>query len=101
MNKLTDSSTIQPDKKTVPLAQLKPGQSGEIASVDPGQLFCQRLRDLGFVPGSTVSVRRRAPLRDPMEYEVRNSRICLRKSEASAVFVFLHVSSGAPALAAG
>jgi Fe2+ transport system protein FeoA len=43
--------------------------------------------DLGFVPNSRVRVLRRAPLGDPVEYELRGYRICLRDSEARAIRV--------------
>lgn len=71
------------------LASLKPGQQARVASVNTEDLFGRRLRDLGFVPGSRVYVRRQAPLKDPMEYEIRNSRVCLRRKEAQSILVQL------------
>jgi len=74
----------------VPLTELEPGQSGKVVEVGNSVVgFGRRLRDLGFVPGSVVRVHRRAPLKDPVEYEIRNSRVCLRRSEAAVIGVLL------------
>ena len=47
----------------------------------------QRLLDLGFVPGTSVQVIRRAPLGDPSAYALRGFEVCLRRSEALRVAV--------------
>ncbi|WP_043993890.1 FeoA family protein [Leifsonia xyli] len=47
----------------------------------------QRLQDLGFTPGATVRVLRRAPLGDPAHYRVGSVEICLRRAQASLVEV--------------
>jgi len=69
------------------LSSLAVGQSARIASLRASTPFELRLLELGFVPGSTVTVRRSSPLQDPVEYEVRQNRICLRKSEAARIMV--------------
>lgn len=46
-----------------------------------------RIRELGFVPGTTVSVLRRGPLGDPIHLELRGYRICLRKADLAPVRV--------------
>jgi Fe2+ transport system protein FeoA len=58
-----------------------------LAVEDEGEPAGRRLLDLGFTPGSRVRVVRRAPLGDPVEYELRGSRICLRRSEAERIRV--------------
>ena len=70
-----------------PLSALAPGSSGVIVAGDTEAPVARRLLDLGFIPGSRVTVVRRAPLRDPVEYEVRGTRLCLRDSEASRIQV--------------
>ena len=75
------------DKRLIPLSSLHVGEWGRIDSLQEDVTFCCRLRDLGFVPGSLVRVRRRSPLRDPIEYEVRNTRICLRRKESDQIWV--------------
>lgn len=47
----------------------------------------KRLLDLGFLPGTEVLVVRRAPLRDPVIFELRGNRMALRQAEASRVLV--------------
>ena len=72
------------------LADLEPGASARVAGVDAGSALGRRLLDLGFVPGTDVRVVRRAPLGDPVEYELRGYRLCLRRAEALRI----HVVSG-------
>ena len=69
------------------LSALAPGQKAVIESVSCASPVGRRLLDLGFVAGSVVRVVRRAPLRDPVEYEVRGTRICLRRSESELIRV--------------
>ena len=72
---------------TATLADLEPGAGARVASVDSAGALGRRLLDLGFVPGTEVRVVRRAPLGDPVEYELRGYRLCLRRSEALRIRV--------------
>ncbi len=63
------------------------GESASVIDVDSSVGFAERLEDLGFVPGTLVCVRRRAPMGDPRVYELRGSQLCLRGNEARAVRV--------------
>ncbi|MBS1848568.1 MAG: ferrous iron transport protein A [Actinobacteria bacterium] len=47
----------------------------------------RRLREVGFVPGTTVVVERRAPMGDPTVYQVRATRFALRRAGADLVDV--------------
>ncbi len=47
----------------------------------------QRLIDFGFQPGRTVTMLRNAPLRDPIEVQVGDTFIALRRHEAAHVEV--------------
>jgi ferrous iron transport protein A len=58
-----------------------------VVAVEATAEIAQRLEDLGFLPGTRVTVRRQAPLGDPRVYELRGSQLCLRSSEARAVRV--------------
>jgi ferrous iron transport protein A len=69
------------------LADLPPGSVARVAAVDVRSPIGRRLLDLGFVPGTEVRVVRRAPLGDPVEYELRGYRVCLRRSEARQIEV--------------
>ena len=69
------------------LSDLEPGSDARIESVDASTPIGRRLLDLGFVPGTAVRVLRRAPLGDPVEYELRGYRLCLRRTEARRIRV--------------
>jgi ferrous iron transport protein A len=70
------------------LADLAPGEAGVISSlVDGSGPIGHRLQDLGLLPGTPVCVVRRAPLGDPIEFELRGYRLCLRRREAALVMV--------------
>ena len=73
----------------VPLADLEPGADAVVALVEADGPVGRRLLDLGFVPNTPVRVLRRAPLGDPVVYELRGMRLCLRRSEAARVTVHL------------
>ena len=47
----------------------------------------ERLLELGFVPGTTISVLRRGPLGDPVQLELRGYRICLRRESLAFIKV--------------
>lgn len=71
------------------LASLRVGEMARITGVvglgeNP---VAQRLCDLGFLPGTEVLLKRRAPLRDPSVFELRGVQCSLRKSEAARVIV--------------
>ncbi len=71
----------------VRLADLERGGRGVVVCLDAGAAIARRLQDLGFLPGTEVRVERRAPLGDPVVYELRGYRLCLRRSEAAHVRV--------------
>ena len=69
------------------LSALLPGEAARVIGVDESAPAGRRLLDLGFLPGTPVYVVRRAPLRDPLVYELRGYRICLRRTDAAHVRV--------------
>ena len=71
------------------LDQLRPGQRAEVLSVagDPG--LVQRLYELGLFEGERVELVALAPLGDPIEIRLGNSRLSLRKAEAAGITVTL------------
>ena len=70
-----------------PLSELPPGQKAVIDEVDASTTIGRRLQDLGFVARTPVTVVRYAPLGDPVLYELRGTRLCLRRSEAKLIQV--------------
>jgi ferrous iron transport protein A len=86
----TNFNRVQTDAdaaRLVALDRLAPGEIGIIARVDSQDGIGRRLLDLGFIPGTPVRVVRRAPLGDPVSFELRGSRICLRRGEAARILV--------------
>ena len=61
------------------LDQLAPGSSGTITAVT-GDMERGRLPELGFVPGTRVTVVKAAPMADPVELYLRGYCLCVRKS---------------------
>ncbi|HYF71541.1 MAG TPA: FeoA family protein [Nocardioides sp.] len=55
--------------------------------------IARRLVDLGLVPGTEVTVVRRAPLRDPTLYRFADTSMCLRAAQARWVEVRASVST--------
>ena len=76
---------------TETLDKIRPGSSAVITGINrncSAQLG-ERLNDLGFSEGQTVSVIRRTPLGDPVIYRVCDQVLCLRKREAAMLEVEL------------
>ena len=69
------------------LNTLTPGQTGWVTAVDTDDPRGRRLLDLGFLPGTSLRVLRRAPLGDPVLYELRGYRVCLRNEDSLRVRV--------------
>ena len=76
--------------KTNKLSNLKPGLKAIVYKIDGSSIFKKRILELGFIYGAEVKVIKRAPLRDPYEYEILGYRIALRKAEAENIYVLPH-----------
>ncbi|MBO6170909.1 MAG: ferrous iron transport protein A [Desulfovibrio sp.] len=75
--------------QTIKLRQMQVGQKGKIATVEALGEMNRRIRDMGLIPGTTVSVVGRAPLRDPVALRFSGVTISLRNSEADYINVDL------------
>lgn len=71
------------------LAQLPRHKVATITSVGGERLFRRRLLEIGLLPGTPVRVLSIAPLGDPIEIELRGSRLSIRRREAELVEVRL------------
>ena len=69
------------------LSELKEGETAVITRVKGYGAFRKRIGEMGFVFGTSVKVIKKAPLLDPVEYELMNYRVSLRKSEADLIEV--------------
>lgn len=75
------------NSSVVSLADLDPGQVGEIVALEAEGMLRHRLLDLGFIPGSKVEAVRRSPLGDPKAYRLRGAVYALRNVDARLVKV--------------
>ena len=69
------------------LRRLVPGQKASIVRINAHGELGRRIRDMGLVPGMSVQVVGRAPLRDPVALRIEGSTIALRNSEADHITV--------------
>ncbi|MGE9984990.1 FeoA family protein [Desulfovibrio sp. SGI.169] len=71
----------------ISLRKMDVGQQGKIAAVEACGEMNRRIRDMGLIPGATVSVVGRAPLKDPVALRLSGVTISLRNSEADHIKV--------------
>jgi ferrous iron transport protein A len=69
------------------LDQVRPGNFARIERVAAAGPIGQRLAEMGLIEGEKVRVLRTAPLGDPLEIEVQDYFLSLRKAEARCVEV--------------
>ena len=67
------------------LRDLKPGQSGVVASIGGAGNIRRRVLEMGVTPGTKIDVVKVAPLGDPVEVVLRGYNLSLRKEEAEAI----------------
>lgn len=63
------------------------GDSVKVVRISAEGPMRKRIMDMGITKGCTVTVRKVAPLGDPMEVCVRGYELSLRKKEAESVEV--------------
>ncbi len=69
------------------LRKMKINQSGVISSVKVGGELGRRIREMGLVPGTEITIKQRAPLNDPVALRVMDSTLTLRNNEADYIEV--------------
>ena len=69
------------------LDKLPVGASGVITAVGGQGALRLRLLDMGLIPHTRVTVRKVAPLGDPMELHVRGYELTLRREDAARITV--------------
>lgn len=73
----------------VNLRQMRVDQRGIIKTVAAQGELGRRIRDMGLVPGTEVTVIGRAPLKDPVALRLKGFTLTLRNSEADFITVEL------------
>lgn len=69
------------------LADLAPGDSALLRTVEAPGAMRRRLLDLGLIPGARVACVLRSPAGDPAAYLIRGSVIALRARDAQGVVI--------------
>ena len=69
------------------LKDIKPGNSGRVIAVGGEKPLRRRLLDMGITPGTSVTVRKIAPLGDPIEVLIRGYVLTLRLDNAEKIAV--------------
>ena len=73
--------------KMTTLFDLLEGEKGIILKIKGRGQFRQRIMEMGFVVGKQVTVIKKAPLKDPIEYKIMGYQVSLRNSEARLIEV--------------
>lgn len=78
---------MSPKRKTKKLAELPVGARAVVRKVSGEPELLRRLMELGFVPGTTITLVRRAPMGDPIELRLRGTHFSIRNTEADRIDV--------------
>ena len=73
--------------KKITLRKMEKKQSGIISAVKISGDLGRRIREMGLVPGTEITVIGRAPLFDPVSLRVMGFNLTLRNSEADYIEV--------------
>ena len=69
------------------LKDIAPGKSATVVRLHGEGAVKRRIMDMGITKGVNVSVRKVAPLGDPMELNVRGYELSVRKADAEMIEV--------------
>ncbi len=69
------------------LKDVKVGETAVVSKLTGEGAVKRRIMDMGVTKGTTISVRKVAPLGDPIEVTVRGYELSLRKADAQLIVV--------------
>ena len=79
---------INNDSKKLKLSDLKIGQSGKIISININDRAIKRhLLDMGLTRGTIVTIKKIAPMGDPIDIALRSYELCIRKADLAQIDV--------------
>ncbi|MFA6675641.1 MAG: ferrous iron transport protein A, partial [Bacilli bacterium] len=67
------------------LSEFRVSETGIVDIVNGEGKVRRRLFDMGITPGCEITLRKKAPLGDPLEIQLRGYELTLLKAEASLV----------------
>jgi ferrous iron transport protein A len=74
----------------IPLADVPLGHAATVIQLTGSPALLQRLSEFGLFEGETVELVAVAPLGDPLELRIGNTRLSLRRNEATGILVRPH-----------
>jgi len=69
------------------LKELNTGKSGKVLKVGGENVLRRRLLDMGITPGTLVSMKKAAPMGDPVEIILRGYVLSLRLDDAEKILI--------------
>ncbi len=75
----------------IKMRQMAKNQSGIITAIKVGGELGRRIREMGLVPGTEITVQGRAPLNDPVALRLMDCTLTLRNNEADFIMVELDI----------
>ncbi len=69
------------------LKETKPGETVTVTKLVGEGATKRRIMDMGITKGTTLTVRKVAPLGDPVEITVRGYELSIRKEDGEKIFV--------------
>ena len=69
------------------LSELPLGATARVKDFPKAGAAFLRLREMGLLPGTSVTFVRAAPLGDPLEFKLRGYHLTLRRDEAEQIVV--------------
>ncbi|MEQ9714035.1 MAG: FeoA family protein [Candidatus Asgardarchaeia archaeon] len=71
------------------LSELKVGETGKVVKIQGDVSLKRKLLDMGITSRTKIKAVRTAPLKDPIDFEVKGYQLSLRRIEAENVIVEL------------
>jgi ferrous iron transport protein A len=69
------------------LKDVKPGQTVTVIKIQGEGATKRRIMDMGVTKGSSIYLRKIAPLGDPVEITIRGYELSIRKADAERILV--------------
>ena len=73
------------EKGSKKLSQLQVGDKAYISNIGGDGAFRKRITEMGFVVGKRVKLIKKAPLQDPIEYNIMGYNVSIRNKEAELI----------------
>ena len=69
------------------LSEIATGSKAKVVKIQGDGALKRRIMDMGITKGTDITVRKVAPLGDPIEINVRGYELTIRKKEAENIIV--------------